>query len=57
MITCDRRCMQRNLDIVEGKHIIDEETKQNTVRQIKRLIQVDKDVESGDLCGRPRKKR
>jgi hypothetical protein len=49
--------MQRLLDMVEGKLIIDEETKQNTVRQVKRLILVDKDIESGVLCGRPRKKR
>jgi hypothetical protein len=49
--------MQRLLDIVEWKLIIDEETRKNTVKQFKRLIQVDKDVESGVLCGLPRKKR
>jgi len=57
MVVCDRKVMQRLVDVLEGKLVIDEETRENTLRQVKRLIQVDKDVESGVLCGRPRKKR
>ncbi len=54
-ITIDRRYLENLIDVLENKRHITEDIKEQMVKQGKRLIQVDKEKESGKLCGRPRK--
>lgn len=55
MIIIDRKCLSKLVDLVEDKEIVEPETRQEIIRQMRRLIQVSSDKEAGRLNGRPRK--
>ena len=56
MILLDRACLQHFVDVLEGRKKVSSQASTAMIKQMKRLIQVDKDKESGKLCGRPKKK-
>jgi len=56
-IFIDRVCLEHLIDVLEGNKKVTDEAIIAIIKQGRRLIQVDKDKESGKLCGRPKKKK
>lgn len=57
-IFIDRYCLQRLIDVLEGKVVLSDEERANLISQHKRKIQLERDREEGkNLGGRPKKAR
>lgn len=55
MLLLDSYYFERLLDIVEGKYKINEEIRENVVKQGRRLIKVHRAKQQGKMVGAPRK--
>ena len=54
-IIVDRKYLENFVDVLENKKHISEETRENMIKQCRRLIQVDILKEEGKRNGRPKK--
>jgi hypothetical protein len=56
-IIIDRYCLQRVVDIMEGKVELSEQEMKNVIDQLKRKIFIDQQKEQGGAGGRPRREK